>query len=70
MTRGAGDYGGGSAHVGLVLPGPTGRWVLDGERHSGVAAGALFTPDRWDDAGDRVDLDAAAGLRQLTVSGT
>ena len=47
-----------------------GQVVLRGESHTGVAAGALFTPDRWADAGDRVDLDAAAGLRQLTVSGT
>jgi hypothetical protein len=47
-----------------------GRVVLGGRTHAGVAAGALFTPERWDDAGDRIDLDAAAGMSQLTVDGT
>jgi hypothetical protein len=47
-----------------------GRVMLGGRTHAGVAAGALFTPERWDEAGDRIDLDAAAGLSQLTVDGT
>jgi hypothetical protein len=37
--------------------------------HSGVAAGALFTAARWADAVDRIDVDAAAGMAALTVSG-
>jgi hypothetical protein len=45
-----------------------GEVILDGETHSGVAAGALFTPARWADAVDRVDVDAAAGMAALTVS--
>jgi hypothetical protein len=45
-----------------------GEVVLDGQTHSGVAAGALFTPSAWADAVDRVDVDAAAGLSALTVS--
>jgi hypothetical protein len=45
-----------------------GQVVLAGEQHNGVAAGALFTPDGWSGAGDRVDLDAAAGMAQLRVT--
>jgi hypothetical protein len=45
-----------------------GEVVLDGQTHSGVAAGALFTPAQWADAVDRVDVDAAAGMAALTVS--
>lgn len=60
----------GAVPVRVRVGGDAGQVVLDGERHSEVAAGALFPADRWADAGDRVDLDAAAGLRQLTVSGT
>jgi hypothetical protein len=44
-----------------------GQVVLRGETHSGVAAGALFTPEKWDAAGDRIDLDATAGMNLLTV---
>lgn len=44
-----------------------GRVVLSGRSHDGVAAGALFTPDDWSGAGNRVDLDAAAGMAQLSV---
>lgn len=45
-----------------------GQVVLSGRTHSGVAAGALFTPERWDAAGNRIDLDAAAGMSLLTLS--
>jgi hypothetical protein len=45
-----------------------GEVILDGETHSGVAAGALFTPGRWANAVDRIDLDAAAGMSALTVA--
>lgn len=45
-----------------------GQVVLAGEAHHGVAAGALFTPDGWTGAGDRIDLDAAAGMAQLSVT--
>jgi hypothetical protein len=43
------------------------RVVLDGLSHDGVAAGALFTPDRWAAAVDRIDLDAVAGMFAMTV---
>ncbi len=60
----------GPAPVRVRVGSGAGQVVLDGESHTGGAAGALFTPDRWAGTGDRVDLDAAAGLNQLTVSGT
>jgi hypothetical protein len=44
-----------------------GQVVLPGETHSGVAPGALFTPDEWDAGPDRIDLDATAGMNRLTV---
>ncbi|MCA2214341.1 hypothetical protein [Jidongwangia harbinensis] len=60
----------GTAPVRVRLGSGAGRVVLGGRIHAGVAAGALFTPERWDDAGDRIDLDAVAGMAQLTVDGT
>ena len=45
-----------------------GRVVLDGLSHDGVAAGALFTPDRWAAAVNRIELDAVAGTSALTVA--
>jgi hypothetical protein len=44
-----------------------GQLVLDGRTHNGIAPGALFTPPQWDDGGDRIDLDAIAGMATLTV---
>jgi hypothetical protein len=55
--------------VRVRIGGGAGEVVLDGETHSGVAAGALFTPARWADAVDRIDVDADAGMAALTVSG-
>jgi hypothetical protein len=42
--------------------------VLDGLSHTGVAAGALFTPDLWAGAVNRIDVDAVAGLSAMTVA--
>jgi hypothetical protein len=44
-----------------------GRVVLDGTSHSGVAAGALFTPERWNQTVNRIDVNAIAGMSALTV---
>ena len=60
----------GGAPVRVRVGSGAGNVVLSGETHAGVAAGALFTPDRWNDTTDRIDLDAAAGMSRLTVSGT
>ncbi|GAB1691567.1 hypothetical protein [Krasilnikovia sp. M28-CT-15] len=45
-----------------------GQVVLAGQAHTGVAAGALFTVDGWQDAVDRIDVDAVAGVSALTVA--
>ena len=60
----------GGAPVRVRVGSGAGNVVLPDQAHAGVAAGALFTPDRWNDATDRIDLDAAAGMSRLTVSGT
>jgi hypothetical protein len=45
-----------------------GQVTLDGQNHSGVAAGQTFTPAGWAAAVDRVDVDAVAGMSALTVA--
>jgi len=44
-----------------------GQVIVGGTSHLGVAAGALFTPDRWDETVDRIDVDAVAGMAALTI---
>jgi hypothetical protein len=44
-----------------------GRVVLDGRQRNGIAPGASFTTARWTNGGDRIDLDAVAGMATLTV---
>lgn len=71
LSGGAGTFdvrAAGGAPVRVRLGSGAGQVVLDGESHTGVAAGAVFAPDEWDATGDRVDLDASGGLNQLTVS--
>ncbi|MFG1604709.1 hypothetical protein [Actinoplanes sp. NPDC049265] len=58
----------GDAPVRVRVGSGAGRVVLPGQSHDGVAPGALFTPDDWSGAGNRIDLDAAGGMAQLTVS--
>jgi hypothetical protein len=60
----------GDAPVRVRLGSGAGQVILDGSRHSGVAAGRTFTPDRWGDTVDRVDVNASAGLSALTVAPT
>jgi hypothetical protein len=43
---------------------------LDGEAREGVAAGTELRAPGWDDARDRYDVDAAAGVADLVVSAT
>jgi hypothetical protein len=57
----------GQVPVRLRLGSGAGQVVLDGTSHSGVAAGALFTPAHWDQTVDRIDLDAVAGMSALTI---
>jgi hypothetical protein len=44
-----------------------GQVKLDGRTHNGIPPGALFTPPQWAQGGDRIDLDAVAGMATLTV---
>jgi hypothetical protein len=54
-------------HVRVRIGSGASSVVLDGLSHTGVAAGALFTPDLWAGAVDRIDVDAVAGLSAMTV---
>jgi hypothetical protein len=40
---------------------------VDGESHSGIAPGSVFAPTGWDQAADRYDIDATAGVATLNV---
>ncbi|OJF15845.1 hypothetical protein, partial [Couchioplanes caeruleus] len=42
--------------------------VLNGRSHSRVPAGSLFTPANWARAADRIDVEATAGMSELTVA--
>ena len=57
----------GEVPVRVRLGSGAGQVVLDGTSHLGVAAGALFTPDRWDETVDRIDVNAVAGMAALTI---
>jgi hypothetical protein len=41
--------------------------TVDGVAHAGIAPGAVFSPNNWDQAQDRYDIDASAGVATLTV---
>jgi hypothetical protein len=41
--------------------------TVDGVAHTGIAPGAVFTPNNWDQTQDRYDIDASAGVATLTV---
>jgi hypothetical protein len=43
--------------------------VIDGESHSGVAPGTVFTPEDWAGAADRYDL-SSSGVGELTITRT
>lgn len=53
--------------VQVTLHSGAGRVEIDGESHSGVAAETAFTPDGWEDATNRYDVEAA-GVGELTVT--
>jgi hypothetical protein len=44
-----------------------GTVVVDGTTRGGVGAGTVITPPGWDQAGDRYDVQAVAGVSVLTV---
>jgi hypothetical protein len=41
--------------------------TVDGERHEGVAPGTVLKPATWDEARNRLDVDAAGGVSTLVV---
>ncbi|QSB12800.1 hypothetical protein JQS43_14010 [Natronosporangium hydrolyticum] len=70
MSEGAGDwyvYQVGDAPVQVHIGAGAGAVTIDGAVESGVAGGTVFTPDGWEAAADRVDIDAAAGVSALVV---
>lgn len=58
----------GDAPVRVAATGGAGSVTIDGETHSGVAGGSMWTPDAWSAATDRYDIDATSGVSTLTVS--
>lgn len=58
----------GDAPVRVAATGGAGSVTIDGETHSGVAGGSMWTPNGWAAAGDRYDIDATSGVSALTVS--
>jgi hypothetical protein len=53
----------------VTLHNGAGLAIIDGESHSGVASGTVFTPEDWAGAEDRYELEAA-GIGELTTSRT
>jgi hypothetical protein len=58
----------GDAPVRVAAMGGAGSVTIDGETHSGVAGGSIWTPDGWPAATDRYDIDATSGVSTLAVS--
>src|SRR4051812_16031924 len=70
MSGGAGQLVvrlGGSAPVRVAANGGAGSVVVDGQQHVGVSGGSVWTPDGWEQAQTRYDVDATAGVSALTV---
>jgi hypothetical protein len=51
----------------VAAHGGAGSVTVDGDTHSGVAGGSVWTPTGWASANDRYDIDATAGVSTLTV---
>jgi hypothetical protein len=58
----------GDAPARVTAAGGAGSVTIDGATHSGVAGGSAWTPDGWNSAADRYDIDATSGVSTLTVS--
>jgi hypothetical protein len=50
-----------------TLSAGAGSAVIDGETHTGVAAGSIFAGPGWDAAANRVDIECSAGIGALVV---
>jgi hypothetical protein len=41
--------------------------TIDGQTHTGIAGGTAFTPEGWDTANPRIDVDNTAGVSSFTL---
>ena len=60
----------GNAPARVAAIGGAGSVTVDGDTHSGVAGGSVWTPSGWSSAADRYDIDATSGVSVLTVERT
>jgi hypothetical protein len=51
----------------LTVAGGAGSAVIDGTTHTGVSAGQAYTPDGWDAATDRYDIDCVGGVSRVSI---
>jgi hypothetical protein len=58
----------GSAPVRVAANGGAGSVTVDGDTHTGVAGGSIWTPDDWAAANSRYDIDATASVSTMTVA--
>jgi hypothetical protein len=49
-------------------PGDGGEDAEEGEQHTGVAGGSVFTTAGWAPGATGFDIDATAGVSQITVT--
>jgi hypothetical protein len=71
MSGGASQFSvrlAGNAPARVAANGGAGSVTLDGETHTGVAGGSVWTPDNWTTATSRYDIDATAGVSTMTVA--
>ncbi|MBU2670988.1 hypothetical protein KOI35_46570 [Actinoplanes bogorensis] len=57
----------GQAPIRVAARGGAGSVTVDGQTHTGVAGGSVWTPDGWDTAPARYDIDATSGVATVTV---
>jgi hypothetical protein len=58
----------GSAPARVTATGGAGSVTIDGDVHTGVPGGSIWTPSNWSAATDRYDIDATSGVSTLTVA--
>ncbi len=70
MSGGASEF---SVHAPANVPakvtmaGGGGSATIDGTTHTGIGGGTVFTPDGWDSASQRIDIDNTAGISTFTL---
>jgi hypothetical protein len=58
----------GSAPVRVTAKDGAGEVSVDGQVHSGVPGGSVYTAPGWDTAADKFDIDATSGVSSMTVA--